>query len=917
MPEPEDQEAHPRPLVPGDAIAESAPTEDEVPAPAPTADNDVQPPARSDGDSSGVPAGDAADVAHAEGAAPADDAGPAEDAIPAEEMPQGLRWSWDLDFDALMAALSEPAPWNRPVRPAPPQQASSPGTDAGPASDCTDPVADRDADSPAEPSPAASSPDSGPADAPPSAVDPVEAEFAEMLEAIAASGSQPLPMTVVAGRVAESLPTGPDLAGWLATGEVAGLEYGALAGMAASYRRLASWAQAGELAVVAQLAARAAAADARVGLDADGRPARLTDDACAQVSLALTMSQAAASWWSDLAVTLTWRLQATGSALRAGEIDLGRARLIADVTAVLDEDTARAVEARVLPAAGDQTIGQLRAALRRAVINADPEGAERRREDAERRAKVSLYPDPDGTASLAGSSLPGIRAAAAMARITALAKAMKAAGAGGGIDLLRAQVFLGLLLGTLPYIPPAPGAAPDTPPPHHPEDPSADGRASDANDANHGDPTAPSDIEPGEPSARQPGEHPADQPEGRATGRRRGGPSADVPPAASRRGRRRDVDRPDPSSRAPGPAPPGPSCGPAPPGSNSGPAPPQRKPRAAPPDPNPGPAPAGPAPPKPNGAPDPPADEPEPPISDPLPPCDPPDDEDLPRDRSDQGGWEGSDDDDKEAGTDSQASAWPPIPPALPPGPPTLMGLRPAQGGLLDLTVPWSTLVGESGEPGHLTRLGPITPGQARHLAELAATDPDIPWKAIVTSPDGAAIGVARVPRLSVSSNQRGPAARASVLRQVTVTICPDQETLVPDSGLPMIYRRTLRAAARAAEDARLQSLADAAAGGCAHIQASAAYQPPPLLREFITARDGTCRFPTCRQPVWHCDLDHCVPYHKGGRTCRCNLGGLCRFHHLLKQHQLWQLIQPTPGTFAWITPTGRTYYIEPDTHAA
>src|SRR5215470_15307152 len=293
-----------------------------------------------------------------------------------------------------------------------------------------------------------------------------------MLEAIAASGSQPLPMSVVAGRVAESLPTGPDLAGWLATGEVAGLEDGALAGMAASYRRLASWAQAGELAVIAQLAARSAAADARVGVDAHGRPARLTNDACAQVSLALTMSQAAASWWSDLAVTLTWRLAATSAALRAGEIDLSRARLIADATAVLDEDTARAVEARVLPTAGDQTIGQLRAALRRAVISADPEGAERRREEAERRAKVSLYPDPDGTASLAGSSLPGIRAAAAMARITALAKAMRAAGAGGGIDLLRAQVFLGLLLGTLPYIPPAADAPPDSPPDDDP--PTAD-----------------------------------------------------------------------------------------------------------------------------------------------------------------------------------------------------------------------------------------------------------------------------------------------------------------------------------------------------------------------------------------------------------------------------------------------------------
>jgi hypothetical protein len=48
-----------------------------------------------------------------------------------------------------------------------------------------------------------------------------------------------------------------------------------------------------------------------------------------------------------------------------------------------------------------------------------------------------------------GYNLSSIRAAAAMARITALAKAMKASGAGGGIDVLRAHVFLGLLLGTL------------------------------------------------------------------------------------------------------------------------------------------------------------------------------------------------------------------------------------------------------------------------------------------------------------------------------------------------------------------------------------------------------------------------------------------------------------------------------------
>jgi hypothetical protein len=51
---------------------------------------------------------------------------------------QGLSWSWELDFDALLAALSEPAPWNRPAPRVPvpaqaPAQASATGSPAGPA----------------------------------------------------------------------------------------------------------------------------------------------------------------------------------------------------------------------------------------------------------------------------------------------------------------------------------------------------------------------------------------------------------------------------------------------------------------------------------------------------------------------------------------------------------------------------------------------------------------------------------------------------------------------------------------------------------------------------------------------------------------------------------------------------------------
>jgi Domain of unknown function (DUF222) len=248
------------------------------------------------------------------------------------------------------------------------------------------------------------------------------------------------------GAIVGQVPTGPNLVAFLSTTQPDALTDWDLPEVAAAWRRIASWAQAQELAAVAQIASRTAARDPRVGVGDDGRPARVPASAAAEVSLALTMSQYGAAWWTDLAVELQWRLAATGEALAAGTIDLPRARLIADATAPLDDDTARAVQDTVLPRAADQTTGQLRAALRRAVIAADPEGAEDRRRDAESRAKVNLHADETGTATLVGTNLPGVHAAAAMARLTALARALKASGAGGGIDLLRAQVLIGLVM---------------------------------------------------------------------------------------------------------------------------------------------------------------------------------------------------------------------------------------------------------------------------------------------------------------------------------------------------------------------------------------------------------------------------------------------------------------------------------------
>ena len=124
-----------------------------------------------------------------------------------------------------------------------------------------------------------------------------------------------------------------------------------------------------------------------------------------------------------------------------------------------------------------------------------------------------------------------------------------------------------------------------------------------------------------------------------------------------------------------------------------------------------------------------------------------------------------------------------------------------------------------------------------------------------------------------------------------------------------------LRAARRALERARAQKETDRAAGGCAHGDESGAYRPPPRLREFVIARDVTCRNPACRQPAWRADLDHTIAYDHDGRTCRCNLGGACRRDHQLKQHPRWKLEQTRPGEFTWTTPAGRKYTVAPDIH--
>ncbi len=90
-------------------------------------------------------------------------------------------------------------------------------------------------------------------------------------------------------------------------------------------------------------------------------------------------------------------------------------------------------------------------------------------------------------------------------------------------------------------------------------------------------------------------------------------------------------------------------------------------------------------------------------------------------------------------------------------------------------------------------------------------------------------------------------------------------------------------------------------------------YQPGVELREFVMARDRTCRFPTCRQPAARCQLDHVVPFTADRpaimQTTAANLHVLCARHHQLKTAGLWAVERdPVTGDTIWASPLGLVY---------
>lgn len=160
-----------------------------------------------------------------------------------------------------------------------------------------------------------------------------------------------------------------------------------------AWDRVIAWAQSMQLAEMASFVSRGQT-------DAPTMRQVAHESAVAEIGLMLRVATGTARLRVHDAQTLIERYPASCAALRAGQITLSKARIIAEQTAVLSQAEATAVEARILGRAPDQTPGELRAAIRRAVARVDPDAVQRRHEARKAERSVRMWDEPDGMAVL-------------------------------------------------------------------------------------------------------------------------------------------------------------------------------------------------------------------------------------------------------------------------------------------------------------------------------------------------------------------------------------------------------------------------------------------------------------------------------------------------------------------------------------
>jgi hypothetical protein len=78
--------------------------------------------------------------------------------------------------------------------------------------------------------------------------------------------------------------------------------------------------------------------------------------------------------------------------------------------------------------------------------------------------------------------------------------------------------------------------------------------------------------------------------------------------------------------------------------------------------------------------------------------------------------------------------------------------------------------------------------------------------------------------------------------------------------------------------------------------------------RRAIESRAPTCVFPGCRMPAAACDIDHRIPWARGGATSLENGHPLCRHDHRIRHDAGWTYRRLSDGTYRWVSRLGHVY---------
>ncbi len=252
--------------------------------------------------------------------------------------------------------------------------------------------------------------------------------------------------------VARDMP-GPDTGVSVSLLDPSTLSHAGRVDLLVALERQAAWLAAMQQRVLAAMAADpAAAAD---DVDRTGEGWVREDVACALRLSGLTATRRIA-----VAQTLAERLPATLELLGRGEISYLHAAGLAEAVYPLDGEQTTKVEARVLPRAGEQTLGEFRRAVRRAVASVAASTVEQQRAQAMSERRVCVTPRDDGMAEL-WALLPAEGATAISAAVDALAS-VTSADDPRSADQRRADALVDLAVAALhdPLLPKAQGMRP-------------------------------------------------------------------------------------------------------------------------------------------------------------------------------------------------------------------------------------------------------------------------------------------------------------------------------------------------------------------------------------------------------------------------------------------------------------------------